>query len=80
MFKYIHCFEMYIFSKEVTAINHFFMLYVLCSKVNNFGTCKHNGKRFVNQFFLTLNTYCTTLLIVRLIKKWYQNDSTLYFK
>jgi hypothetical protein len=34
---------MYIFCKNIIEINYFLMLYALCNKVHNFGTCKHHG-------------------------------------
>jgi hypothetical protein len=50
------------------------MLYALCNKVHNFGTCKHHGKRFTNHLFVKLIILCKPLLNVSHIQKLYQND------
>jgi hypothetical protein len=50
------------------------MLYALCNKVHNFGTCKHHGIRFINYFFVKPIILCKPLLNVSHIQKMYQND------
>jgi hypothetical protein len=55
-------------------INHFWMLYALCNKVHDFGTCKHHGTRFINRFFVKLTILCNTLQNVSHIQRVYQND------
>jgi hypothetical protein len=47
---------MYIFSIFV-EINYFWMLYALCDKVHNFGTCKHHGTRFLKSFVCETNLF-----------------------
>jgi hypothetical protein len=64
---------MYIFNKKVTEINHFWMLYALCNKVYNFGTCKHHGTRFIIHLFVKLIILYKPLLNVSHIQKGYQN-------
>jgi hypothetical protein len=46
---------MYILSKKVIEINHFWMLYDLCNKIHNFETCKHHDTRFINCLFVKQN-------------------------
>jgi hypothetical protein len=60
--------------KKVVEINHFWMLYALCNKVHNFGTCKHHGARFINHLFVKLTILCKPLLNISHIQKGYQND------
>jgi hypothetical protein len=48
--------------------NYFWMLYVLCNKVYNFGTCKHHGTRFINFLFVKLIILCKLLLSISLFK------------
>jgi hypothetical protein len=60
--------------KRLIEINHFWMLYALCNKVHNFGTCKHHGTRFINHLFVKLIILCKPLLNVSHIQKGYQND------
>jgi hypothetical protein len=60
--------------KIVIEINHFWMLYALCNKVHNFGTCKHHGTRFINRLFVKLIILCKPLLNASHIQKGYQND------
>jgi hypothetical protein len=60
--------------KKVIEINHFWMLYALCNKVHNFGTCKHHGTRFIYHLFVKLIILCKPLLNVSHIQKGYQND------
>jgi hypothetical protein len=55
-------------------INYFWMFYVLCIKVHNFGTCKNHGTRFINFLFVKLIILCKPLLNVSHIQKLYQND------
>jgi hypothetical protein len=50
------------------------MLYALCNKVHNCGTCKHHGTRFINLFFVKLIIVCKPLLNVSHIQKGYQKD------
>jgi hypothetical protein len=51
---YLNGFEMYIFIKKNNQNKSFWMLYALCNKVHNFGTCKHHGTRFINHLFVKL--------------------------
>jgi hypothetical protein len=60
--------------KKIIEINNFWMLYALCNKVHNFGTCKHHGTRFINLFFVKLIIVCKPLLNVSHIQKGYQKD------
>jgi hypothetical protein len=55
-------------------MNHFWMLYALCNKVHNLGTCKHHGTRFINCLFVKLIILCKPLLNASHIQKGYQND------
>jgi hypothetical protein len=66
---------MYIFSNiTIIEINYFWMLYALCNKVHNLGTCKHHGTRFINRLFMKLIILHKPLLNVSHIQKGYQND------
>ena len=60
--------------KKLIEINNFWMHYALCNKVHNFGTCKHNGTRFISCLFVRLVVLCKPLLNVSHIQKGYQND------
>jgi hypothetical protein len=60
--------------QKVIEINKNWMLYALCNKVHNFGTCKHHGTRFINHLFVKLIILCKPLLNVSHIHKGYQND------
>jgi hypothetical protein len=51
---------------------YIWMLYALCDKVHNFGTCKHHGTRFINRLFMKLIILCIPLQNVRHIQKGYQ--------
>jgi hypothetical protein len=45
------------------------MLYASCNKINNFGTCKHHGIRFINCLFMKLIIlYKPFLNIIRIQK------------
>jgi hypothetical protein len=50
------------------------MLYALCNKVHNFGTCKHHGTKFINHLFVKLINLYKPLLNVSHVQKKYQND------
>jgi hypothetical protein len=71
---HLNGFEMYIFCKKVIEINHFWMIYALCDKVHNFGTCKHHVTRFINRLFMKLIILYKPLLNISHIQKGYQND------
>jgi hypothetical protein len=65
---------MYIFNIIVIEVNYFWMIYALCNKVHNFGTCKHHGTRFINCLFVKLIILCKLLLNASHIQKGDQND------
>ena len=50
-------------------MNYFWMLYSLCNNVNDFGTCKHHGIRFIDHLFVKLIILCKPLLNVSHIQK-----------
>jgi hypothetical protein len=50
------------------------MIYALCNKEHNFGTCKHHGTRFINCLFVKLIILYKPLLNVSHIQKVDQND------
>jgi hypothetical protein len=60
--------------KKGIEISHFWMLYALCNKVHNFGTCKHHSTRFINHLFVKLIILCKPLQNVNHIQRVYQND------
>jgi hypothetical protein len=49
--------------KIVIETNYFWMFYALCNKVQNFGTCKHHGIRFINFLFMKLIILCKPQLL-----------------
>jgi hypothetical protein len=65
---------MYIFNRIVIEVNYFWMIYALCNKEHNFGTCKHHGTRFINCLFVKLIILYKPLLNVSHIQKVDQND------